>query len=313
MPRHPALACSQCADERSRESRYGARVCEACGIEFRPRERVPIRCGSPVTGARWDGWPMMFAIMVVFGLLGVGLAIDTTPTSAPPTTVDPIVIPSLAISPIFDPSFAVGPLEPPSVDVVTHRFERRAGRVEATGLLAIQGRNVARPQVHVGFLGPEGVEIGAVLADVACSRIDTLPCPWGFSGSEPAGTSEVRIRASGDTDMGDLHPVARLRLGFDDEFDATTIESNLPELAEVEGWLIPHEDEGEIEVRVSLPAPNRLRAAKAMLVGYAEASQVELVVPMPSPVGLSRRVVLPEHERAIVRWQLWIDGPTGGL
>lgn len=312
MVRRPPLACPQCAVERSRESSYAARICEACGIEFRPRGRVPIRVGSSASPQRFDGWMTTMAIAGVAALIGVRIAMNS-PTSSLPPSFEPIVQPTF-VFPSFDPvelGSGLRALEPANVDVVTHRLERRDGRVEATGLLAVSGTSVARPQVHVGFLGAEGVELGAVLGDVACSRLDTLPCPWGFAGSEPPGTTEVRIRASGQLDIGDLQPVARVRLGFDDEFDMTRVESNLPELDETTGRLIPQrgKQRGELDVQVSLPEGVALRSANVTLVGYAEASRVELVLPMPSPVGLTRRIELPEHERAIVRWQLWIDGP----
>lgn len=295
--------------ERSRESRYAARICDECGIEFRPRERVPIRRGSPVI-PQSPGWIATLAIVGVATAIGVRMAMSSTVPTLPAT--DPIVIQPITFSPIYDPDFAIRPLEPPSVDVVTHRLERAAGRVEATGMIMMLGQPVARPQVHVGFYDSNGMEIGAVLAHVPCSRLDAQSCPWGFSGSEPVGTTEVRIRASGEHDIGDLHPVARLQLDFDDEFEPTDIDANSPVYEMAEGELIPHERGRELEVRVAMPDQIRLRAPKATLVGYVMGGRVELVVPLPSPVGLSRRVELPEHERAIVRWQLWIDGPLEG-
>jgi hypothetical protein len=303
--RRPPLACPQCAAERSRESSWGARLCDACGIEFRPRERIPIRTATPPLANRF-GWTTLL-IVGIAAAIGVRLAMESPPSSLPPPS-DPIVIERFVLQD-FDPELMLTGLEPPSVDVVAHRLERSEGRVVATGLVAISDRSIDRPQVHVRFVDSDGVEIGAVLAHVACARMLRTPCPWAFEGSEPAGTAEVRIRASGDLDIGDLRPTARLLLGFDDEFEATTVESNLPEFDATEGRLIPHDEGRELEVRVGVPSGERLDQPRTTLVGYAEGSQVELVVSMPSPVGLSRRIELPEHERAIVRWQLWIEGP----
>jgi hypothetical protein len=306
MLRRPPLACPRCAAERSRESSWAARICEGCGVEFRPRGRVPIRVAN--APPQRIGWGATLAIAGIAAAVGVRMAMESPSSNLPPDSIGPVVIQPVILPPLFDPSAVMQPLESPSVDVVTHRLERHEGRVEATGLLAISSRSVARPQVHVGFFGSNGEEIGAVLGHVACSRLDTMPCPWGFSGSEPRGTSEIRIRASGETDIGDLHPVARLRFSFDDEFEATNIEASPAEFEMAEAELIANGRGRELEVRVSLPEQLRLRGPTATLVGYAQGSLVELVVPLPSPVGLSRKVELPKHERAIVRWQLWIDG-----
>ena len=307
MPRRSPLACPRCASERSCEGEFAARICDDCGIEFRPRGRIPYRRDASKPVERFGGWTTTFAIAGIAALIGVLTAIKnpSPPSFDPPAVVIPP--PSFDIGSVEE--FAFQPLAPPEVNVVTHRLERGRGRVELTGLLAISDRIIARPQVHVAFLGSSGEEIGGVLANVACTRIDALPCPWGFVGLEPLGTADVRVWASGESDMGDFTPVARLRFGFDDELDATTRESNLPELDEASAELIAQGD--ELEVKVGLPNSQRLRSGEATLVGYAEGSFVELVLPLPSPVGLARRVALPEHARTIVRWQLWVEGPLG--
>ncbi|MFV8749057.1 hypothetical protein ACNOYE_00740 [Nannocystaceae bacterium ST9] len=306
MARRPPLACPQCASVQAAEDGFGVRNCDECGIEFRPRGRVPIRRGS-ATKDRFGGWGSMMLLAGVFVAVGVRVAIDSPPASPPPG-VEPIVLQPYVPSPIFEPDFAFQGLTPPSVDVVAHRRELAGGRVVATGLLALPSSPVARPQVHVRFVGAGDVDLGTVMADVACSRLDTLPCPWGFSGLAPAEATELSIWASGGMDYGDFERTARLRIGFDDEFDPTSIDCNLPELCDLHARLVPHE--GELEVAVGLPEGQRLRSPQATLVGYGEGSRVELVLPMPSPVGLARRVELPEHVRPIVRWQLWVEGPV---
>ncbi len=285
------------------------RRCSDCGIEFRPRGRVPIRVSATQT-KRLGGWAATMIFVGVAAAIGVRVAMNSPPTSLPPPMdLNPIAMPAIEI-PLFDSTASFPVLEPPSITVVTHRREFGDGRVVATGLLARPSSPIARPQVHVGFLGAEGVELGSLMADVACPRlgIDILPCPWGFSGLEPPGLTDLRIWATGQTDFGEFEKTAHLRFSFDDEFGSTRVECNLPELGEVHAQLIPQAN-GELWVGVGLPEGQSLRDPQATLVGYAEASLVELVIPMPSPVGRSRTIELPEHDRPIVRWQLWIDGP----
>lgn len=307
MWRRPPLACPRCASERGEAGELGTRICSECELEFRPRGRVQTHAGQVEAGRfAWLG-PML--VMGVLGaLVGISTAMNERPSPSPPSP-PAIEIPTYVPPPIDFASLELDavPIEGPPLELVTHRLERAEGRVLVTGLIAVPSRPAARPRVSVRFVDAAGEELGRVLADVACTRLDTLPCPFGFAGLEPPGCVAIELDARSDARwLDDLDPRVHLRFGFDDALEPTRVDVDRPELAEAHATL---RRRGErVEVAVGLPAGQALREVEATLVGYAEASVVELVAPLPSPVGLAREVELPAQGHEIVRWQVWLSG-----
>ncbi len=67
MSDYSPLACPQCFGEHASEDGFAVRRCDDCGIEFRLRERVPIRSGNPPDF--WAGRNMALAFLALVVLL----------------------------------------------------------------------------------------------------------------------------------------------------------------------------------------------------------------------------------------------------
>lgn len=304
MRRDP-LACPRCGSASGSPGELGTRICEGCELEFRPRARVPLRVATRPSPGN-DGllpW-LVFAVIVgvVAGVVAFG---DSPPSSIPPEVVLPP--PRIEIDTIEALALGPSPMEGPSLAVVEQRRELGEGRVRVTGLIAVPSRAASQPRVAVVFVAADGLELGRVQAEVACERIAELPCPFAFVGLVPPGTVDLALTASGGAEwLSDIDPRAQLRFGFDAAGEPTTCDVDRPAHEGAVARLELHDDHAK--VGVGLPLGQRVRDARAVLVGFGEASVVELVLPLPSPIGLTREVELPTPVPAIVRWQLWVSG-----
>lgn len=303
MRRPAPLACPRCGSESGQPGELATRICSDCALEFRPRGRVPLRSAKPPTNDGLTAW--LFAVAMVGVVVGV-VAFHEPPTPAPPSFyVAPP--PNIALDPIVALELGGSPMDAPPLTAIEQRRELLEDRVRVTGLIAVPSRPAFAPRVALSFRDAEQRELGRVRAEVACDRIDELPCPFAFAGQAPPGTLELVLEASADAGwIGDLDPRAHLRFGFDASGESTTLDVDRPALDGATARLDLRD--ARALVGVGLPQHQQLRDARATLVGYGEDSIVELVLPLPSPIGLTREIELPTPLPTIVRWQLWVSG-----
>jgi hypothetical protein len=307
MRRPGPLACPRCGSESGQPGELATRICSDCALEFRPRGRVPLRTAKPPTNDGRAVW--LFAVAMVT-IVASAVAFHEPPTPAPPSFyVSPPDI-HVALDPIVALEFGGRPMDAPPLTAIEQRRALLDDRVRVTGLIAVPSRPAFAPRVALSFRDAEQRELGRVRAEVACDRIDELPCPFAFAGQAPPGTLELVLEASADAGwIGDLDPRAHLRFGFDAAGESTTLDVDAPALAGASARLELRD--ARALVGVGLPQHQQLRDARATLVGYGEGSVVELVLPLPSPIGLTREIELPTPLPTIVRWQLWVSGRAG--
>jgi hypothetical protein len=304
--RSTSLACPRCGSESGEQGELGTRICSACVLEFRPRGRVPLRTAARASSEGLAPW---LFIAVIVGVVAGVAAFRAPPTPAPPAFAPPSFAPPdihVALDPIVGLELDSS-MDAPSLEPIEQRRTLLDGRVRVTGLIAVPSRPAHAPKVALGFLDAEGHELGRVRAEVACDRIDEVPCPFAFVGQAPPGTHTLALAATGEAGwLGDIDRRTHLRFGFDAAGESTTRDIDSPALADAGARLRLRDDRAL--VGVGLPPHQQLRDVRATLVGYGEQSIVELVLPLPSPLGLTREVELPTPRPPIVRWQLWVSG-----
>lgn len=271
--------------------------------------RDPLACRrsatSPSPGG--DGLLPWLVLAVVVGVAAGVIAFHDPPQPAATPPAIELPPPRIEIEAIEAIALRPSPMEGPTLVAIEQRRVLDDQRVRVTGLIAVPSRPASQPRVALAFLAADGRELGRVQADVACERIAELPCPFAFFGLVPPGTVDLALEASGGADwLSDIDPRAQLRFGFDAAGDPTTHDVDRPAHEGAHATLVLHDDHAQ--VGVGLPSGERLRDARAVLVGYGDASVVELVLPLPSPIGLTREVELPTPRPTIVRWQLWVSG-----
>ncbi len=315
LRRPPPLACPVCASENASDvDALAVRRCAGCGIEFRPRVRVPMRSYGPNDPSKpsASGWALVgFFVMCAVGI-GIREAERSPPSYNPsrgaptyqPVELPPIELPPIEAPPLYDASTLFP--EPP--DPEPHRIIRRDGKLWASGVVPVGVRRFSSVSVRAHFRSSQGYELDSVEAVVACPRLAELPCPWALDGAvEAFATDSVRFESAGVEWFSDLSPQAWVRVEFDAQGKRTGMVADPPRFEPRRAKL--RLAEHEVFIDFDLRDESRMLLRTERLVLFDAENQVLAVLTPPREGWKPKRPIdLPRLDVPVARYELWVWG-----